>query len=124
MGGDAWPLCQGELVPDLSQTPILVQMIHRIAVVIVGLVMFVGYRKAKNELPADSYLTRTIAATFHLWATNLVVGGMYLLTATEGFIEWLSLLHLVLGVLTFITIAISAMLIDIALRHESKGEEE
>ena len=124
VGGDAWPLCQGELIPDLSQTPILVQMIHRIAVVIVGLVMFVGYRKAKNELPADSYLTRTIAATFHLWATNLVVGGMYLLTATEGFIEWLSLLHLVLGVLTFITIAISAMLIDIALRHESKGEEE
>ena len=69
-------------------------------------------------------IPKPIAATFHLWATNLVVGGMYLLTATDGFIEWISLLHLVLGVLTFITIATSAMLIDLALCNEFGGEDE
>ena len=99
-------------------------MIHRIAAVVVGLIMFVGYRKAKNELPSKSPLTKTIAATFHLWATNLLVGGMYLLTATDGFVEWLSLLHLVIGVLTFITIAISTVLIDLALNHEHEGGGE
>ena len=116
VGNEAWPLCQGEVVPDVSQTPILVQMVHRVAVLVVGGLLFWGSKRVGREFAGKSgALGISITSAFYLWATNLFVGGLYLFTATDGFAEWLSLLHLVLAVATFIAIAVSAMLVEIAI---------
>ena len=124
VGSEAWPLCQGELVPDVSQTPILVQMAHRIAVLVVGGLLFWGSQRGWQEsVEKSSALGRSITSAFFLWGINLLVGGLYLFTATEGFIEWLSLIHLVLAVASFIAIAVSAMLVEIAISAPAEGDE-
>ncbi len=114
VGSEAWPLCKGEVVPELSETPILVQMIHRVAVLIAGIILFWGYRTSITNLGKQSPLTKTVTMSFHLWATNVLVGAAYLLTASDGFIEWLSLLHLILAVTTFVLMAVSLILIDLS----------
>lgn len=124
VGSEAWPLCQGELVPDVSQTPIIVQMAHRIAVLVVGGLLFWGSQRGWQEsVEKSSALGRSITSAFFLWGINLLVGGLYLFTATEGFIEWLSLIHLMLAVASFIAIAVSAMLVEIAILAPAVGDE-
>ena len=124
VGSEAWPLCQGEVAPDVSQTPILVQMVHRVAVLVVGGLLFWGSQRVRKESAGKSgALGISITSAFYLWGINLFVGGLYLFTATDGFVEWLSLLHLVLAVATFIAIAVSAMLVEIAISAAAEGEE-
>jgi len=41
-----------------------------------------------------------------LYFINILLGGLYIISATEGdFPEWISLLHLLIGTLTFLTSA-------------------
>jgi hypothetical protein len=99
-------------------------MAHRIAVLVVGGLLFWGSQRGWQEsVEKSSALGRSITSAFFLWAINLLVGGLYLFTATEGFIEWLSLIHLVLAVASFIAIAVSAMLVEIAISAPAEGDE-
>jgi hypothetical protein len=42
-----------------------------------------------------------IAGIFYF--INILLGGLYIITAVDGdFLEWLSLLHLLIGALTFL----------------------
>ena len=124
VGTEAWPLCQGEIIPDTGEIPILVQMAHRIAVIIVGVILFLGYRNARaNISESGRVLSKSISSSFHLWAMNVVVGGLYLFTASDGFIEWLSLLHLIVGISSFLALAFAAMQIDLAMNPEPLEDE-
>jgi cytochrome c oxidase assembly protein subunit 15 len=111
VGGEGWPLCQGEVIPDVSQTAISVQMIHRIGVIIVAAVLLAGVKQVGDKLQeGGKAIKHSLRWSLALLLVNLGVGGLYILTATDGFVEWLSLLHLFFGVFTFFA-AVYALLI-------------
>ena len=86
-------------------------MIHRIGVIIVAAVLLAGVKQVGDELQErGKAITHSLRWSLALLFVNLGVGGLYILTATDGFIEWLSLLHLFFGVCTFFA-AVYALLI-------------
>ena len=46
---DAWPQCNGQFFPTLENSGILVQMIHRIGALLVGLVLILSLLRLKDE---------------------------------------------------------------------------
>ena len=46
---DAWPKCQGDVLPSLDNSGILVQMVHRIGAGVVGLALIFGVMKFKEN---------------------------------------------------------------------------
>jgi len=108
----AWPLCQGSLFASLLEN---LQFAHRLAaVVVLGWLVWnlVGMERGT--------VRRLLHAGLGLYVLNLVLGGVYILTWDDGFIEALSLLHLLLGSTSFLCIAFAALLV----RNASSEEEE
>jgi hypothetical protein len=91
-------------------------MIHRTGAVVVGLILVLGVsnlRVSGQGLAGANDLTRFGEITAGIWMLNVMVGGSYIVFAKIGdFPEWLSLLHLVVGVAAFL----SAMLASFAFR--------
>ena len=122
-----WPLCHGSLFPNFSSTPVLVQMIHRIAVLLVAAVLIYGYFRMKKDCGEDISVKITRKFTilgFQLFMINILIGGAYVVTATsDGFTELLSLVHLILGSAIFLCITFSLLVCMIEIRYskESSG---
>jgi heme A synthase len=113
---NGWPKCQGSFLPSLDEPGIFIQMIHRTGAVVVGLILVLGVsnlRVSGQGLAGANDLTRFGEITAGIWMLNVMVGGSYIVFAKIGdFPEWLSLLHLVVGVAAFL----SAMLASFAFR--------
>ena len=94
-----WPLCQGSLFPEIfDNIAIFVAWIHRIAVIIVGVVLVKSFIDMKNRLVSSSKNLQWIFGLGVLaYLLNILVGGLYVVLAKDGFPELLSLLHLNLG---------------------------
>jgi cytochrome c oxidase assembly protein subunit 15 len=103
---DGWPKCQGSFLPSLDGPGIFIQMIHRFGALLVGLVLVLGVsnlRMASKQEPGSAELVRLAEITTGVWMLNVMVGGSYIVFAKVGdFPEWLSLLHLVVGVGAFL----------------------
>ena len=97
----AWPLCNGSLYASLTEN---LQFVHRIAVILVAVSLFASLREM------DGITRKWVHAGVGIYTLNLLLGGAYILTASAGFIEWLSLLHLLAGSTAFLCIAFAAML--------------
>ncbi|MBT6645424.1 MAG: hypothetical protein HOB52_06435, partial [Euryarchaeota archaeon] len=120
VGGEGWPLCQGEIIPDVSQTAISVQMIHRIGVIIVAAVLLAGVKQVGDKLQeSGKAIKHSLRWSLTLLLVNLGVGGLYILTATDGFVEWLSLLHLFFGVFTFFAAVYALLIAKVTLQTAS-----
>ena len=122
---DGWPKCQGDFFPSLDNSGILVQMVHRIGAGIVGIALFLGgmkYRESCLEHDVHNGFFRSFDIAGALWFTNVFVGGMYIVEAKMGdFPESLSLLHLLLGVASFLAASVGLMLLKLS---EEGGEDE
>ena len=58
-----------------------------------------------------------IAGIFYF--TNIILGGLYVVTAVDGtFLGWLSLIHLLVGVCVFLTLATAYLLINLTTPKE------
>ena len=127
---DGWPKCQGSILPSLDGPGIFIQMIHRFGALLVGLVLVLGLsnlRMSSEHQPGSAQLVRFAEFTTGVWLFNVMGGGSYIVFATGGdFPEWLSLLHLVVGVGAFLSAVFLMFATRFARAHTLKptGEQE
>jgi len=113
---DAWPLCNGSLFASLMDN---MQYVHRLAVVIVG-----GWLLWNVRGMESGTIRKMVHAGIGFYLLNLLLGGVYVLTATSGFIEILSLFHLLIASASFLCIAFAALLARNAAHSPTLGEAE
>ncbi len=121
---DGWPKCQGDILPSLDNSGILIQMVHRMGAGVVGVALIFGAIKFKEnarEEGVHNAYSKCLDTAVAFWLVNVFVGGLYIVYAKMGdFPEGLSLLHLVLGVASFLSASIGLML----LRLSEEGAED
>ncbi len=108
---ESWPLCQGQILIPVDDIPTDSQIIHRVLVAIEGAALFLAAVSFRRQAKADPHV-RTLSiwvslATF-LFLFNGLLGGLYVISydpLTNSFFEFLSLVHLLLGSLTFLALA-------------------
>ena len=112
----AWPLCNGSLFGDLFQN---IQYAHRFVVIIVGAWLIWNVRKIESGI-----LRKLLHSGIGIYVLNLLLGGAYILTWDNGFLEILSLLHLLLASLSFLCIGFAALIARNASIAGVLSEEE
>lgn len=117
---EAWPLCDGALLPVLDHVGVAIQMLHRVAALLVGGLFILAYMRFKREAEAIGHppvIARLVGLAFLCWTVNLLIGALYLVLADGGgFPEWLSLAHLVGGGIAFFATVSPAVLVTLAVR--------
>lgn len=125
--GEGWPQCQGEWFPSLEGTGILVQMIHRVGALAIGIALITGsmrIRTACMEVDSQGTIAKFFEASAGFWLLNIFVGGFYIILAEDGsFPEWLSLVHLMVGVASCLAATLGLMFAFI-IRDSPAPEEE
>jgi cytochrome c oxidase assembly protein subunit 15 len=113
-----WPQCQGQWFPSFDGPGIIVQMFHRIGAGLVGMALILGsmkIRESTDETGAHFGFGRCFDLATGFWLLNVFVGGLYIVFASvDSFPESLSLLHLAIGVSSFLSAMIGTMLLMIA----------
>ncbi|MDP6865843.1 MAG: COX15/CtaA family protein, partial [Candidatus Poseidoniaceae archaeon] len=126
---NGWPKCQGSILPSIDEPGILVQMVHRFGAAIVGLVLILTSAKIRVDVRDSGEgegFSKAIEVVTGFWILNVFVGGMYIVFANpDNFPEFISLLHLVFGVTSFIASAVALMMLRLSyLRTDAIGENE
>lgn len=105
----SWPLCNGKIVDSIEDVVAQSQIIHRwfVALMLIALI-FTSYSMS-NEQSGNNVLRNWIWGSTFLFFVNTSIGAIYVLSwdLEEGFFEFLSLVHLMMASLTFVTMAIS-----------------
>ena len=116
-----WPLCQGSILPVLEQFGIILNYGHRLSAIIVGGMLLYVEREARNEFEGSkSVVERMLKVTGLFYFTNIILGGLYVITAVDGvFLGWLSLIHLLVGACVFLTLATTYLLINLSKFKET-----
>jgi len=117
---DSWPLCQGELIPEIHDWVLQSQVIHRFLVSGVGVALLSASWFAWKELGSNSILCRWVWISTALYMANMLIGALYILSwdPSDKFEEWLSLVHLLLASLSFLVLS-TAYVGSITAREES-----
>ena len=106
---DSWPLCNGKIVDSVEDVVAQSQIIHRwfVGLMLVALI-FASY-SISNEQSGNNILRNWIWGSTFLFFVNTSIGAIYVLSwdLEEGFFEFLSLVHLMMASLTFVTMAFS-----------------
>ena len=124
---DAWPQCNGEVLPSLDNSGVLVQMIHRIGALLVGIILIMSLLKLNHQKDdydnSETYYKAMLFTTI-FWFGNLLIGASYLIKAKIGeFPEWISLLHLLVGVTTFLVAASGPMMFRLTHYKDADCDE-
>ena len=116
-----WPLCQSSILPTLEQFGIMLNYGHRVSAVSVGGLLLYLERKANKEFNNSKSIVRTMLKTAGIiYFVNIILGGLYVVTAVDGsFLGWLSLMHLLVGVCVFLTLATTHLLINISIKEKN-----
>ena len=116
-----WPLCQSSILPTLEQFGIILNYGHRVSAVIVGGLLLYLEREANKEFKNSKSIVRTMLKTAGIiYFVNIILGGLYVVTAVDGsFLGWLSLMHLLVGVCVFLTLATTHLLINISIKEKN-----
>ena len=125
---ESWPLCNNSIYEKVVDFEAKSQILHRLLVSIVGVILiFTCYIiwKENKEGEYGSLLCKWILSSSILYLINVGLGGLYVLSAKiEGFeivyFELLSLVHLMLASLVFITITGILLTIQVVTLHEKK----
>jgi heme A synthase len=110
---NGWPLCNGEVVPDVGTTSILVHYVHRMLALALGismLLMLYSAYKQKNSAPLAYTLTH---AAFGLFILQALVGASNVWTELA---DGASIAHLAVGTLLWMTLVF--LIIRIHALHE------
>ena len=115
---NGWPKCQGSILPSIDGPGILVQMIHRFGAALVGLILILTAARIRvdaRDAGEGEAFSRATEVVTGFWILNVFVGGMYIVFAdSKEFPEFISLLHLVFGVTSFIAAAVTLMMLRLA----------
>ena len=125
---ESWPLCNNSIYEKVIDFEAQSQVLHRLLVSIVGAILiFTCYIIWKENKDGEygSLLCKWIWSSSILYLINVVLGGLYVLSAkVEGFeivyFELLSLVHLMLASLVFIMITSLLLAIRVVTLHEKK----
>jgi heme a synthase len=98
-----WPLCDGALVPDLSDGGVRIHFAHRALAAATGLALLLLFWRSHvvAGLPAGMRRLAALAAALVVLQTGL--GGLVVLLEVP---VWNAVLHQAVGVLTFATVAL------------------
>lgn len=106
---DSWPLCDGKIVDSVENVVAQSQIIHRWFVGLMLIALISASYSISNEQSGNNVLRNWIWASTFLFFANTSIGAIYVISwdLEEGFFEFLSLVHLMMASLTFVTMAIS-----------------
>ena len=106
---DSWPLCNGKIVDSVEDVVAQSQIIHRWFVGLMLIALIFASYSISNEQTENDVLRNWIWGSTFLFFVNTSTGAIYVLSwdLEEGFFEFLSLVHLMMASLTFVTMAIS-----------------
>ena len=106
---DSWPLCNGKIVDSVEDVVAQSQIIHRWFVGLMLIALISASYSISNEQSGNNVLRNWIWASTFLFFANTSIGAIYVISwdLEEGFFEFLSLVHLMMASLTFVTMAIS-----------------
>ena len=106
---DSWPLCNGKIVDSVEDVVAQSQIIHRWFVGLMLIALISASYSISNENSGNYVLRNWIWGSTFLFFVNTSIGAIYVLSwdLEEGFFEFLSLVHLMMASLTFVTMAIS-----------------
>ena len=106
---DSWPLCNGKIVDSIEDIVAQSQIIHRWFVGLMLIALIFASYSISNENSGNNVLRNWIWGSTFLFFVNTSIGAIYVLSwdLEEGFFEFLSLVHLMMASLTFVTMAIS-----------------
>ena len=106
---DSWPLCGGKIVDSVDDVVAQSQIIHRWFVGLMLIALIASSYSISKEHLGNNVLRNWILASTFLFFANTSIGAIYVLSwdLEEGFFEFLSLVHLMMASLTFVTMAIS-----------------
>ena len=106
---DSWPLCNGKIVDSIEDVVAQSQIIHRWFVGLMLIALIFASYSISNEQTGNNVLRNWIWGSTFLFFVNTSIGAIYVLSwdLEEGFFEFLSLVHLMMASLTFVTMAIS-----------------
>ncbi len=106
---DSWPQCDGNFLSGLEDIVSQSQMIHRWIVGVVFISMIYSSFRIWKDSQKDSkpFLRNWIWVATAMFAINSVIGATYILSwnLEEGFLELLSLVHLMMASLCFLVLA-------------------
>ncbi len=113
---EGWPLCQGKLMPDFQIDGTKIQMMHRIVAMAVGIFLFYGVYKINNLCKEKTPLiSKLLLLGLFLVILNGIIGGSYVIFAdSQGFPEYLSLLHLMCGSLSLLCFIIAVLIVKVS----------
>jgi cytochrome c oxidase assembly protein subunit 15 len=98
-----WPLCNGALVPDLSDGGIRIHFIHRVLAAATGLTLLFLFCRSRLTSGIQTGLRRLAAAAAALVTIQIGLGGLVILLEAP---IWQAVLHQAVGVLTFATVTL------------------
>ena len=106
---DSWPLCNGKIIDSIEDVVAQSQIIHRWFVGLMLIALIFASYSISNEQSGNNVLRNWIWGSTFLFLVNTSIGAVYVLSwdLEEGFFEFLSLVHLMMASLTFVTMAIS-----------------
>ena len=106
---DSWPLCNGKIIDSVEDVVAQSQIIHRWFVGLMLIALIFASYSISNEQSGNNVLRNWIWGSTFLFFVNTSIGAIYVLSwdLEEGFFEFLSLVHLMMASLTFVTMAIS-----------------
>ena len=108
---ESWPLCHGELLIPVDDIATDSQIIHRTIVALEGVALliasFTTWKRVSFE-PESRRLAQWVALATSVFLFNGLLGGLYVISydpGTNSFWEVLSLLHLLVGSISFLILA-------------------
>ena len=121
---DSWPLCSGELLPSIHDWVLQSQVIHRWLVVAVEVALLMASWAIWKEFGSDSILCKWIWGSAALYLVNIGIGASYILSwdISDGYTEYLSLIHLLVASLSFIVLSTAWMGTTVSLVAEEDDE--
>lgn len=121
---EGWPLCQGKLIPDFKINGTDIQMLHRVVASIVGIYLIYGVSKiikvCKEKAKVISNLSITGLAL--VFVNGFIGGGFVVFADSNGFPEYLSLLHLICGSSALLSFIIALLIINISRQTPLENE--
>ncbi len=129
-----WPMCNGRMAEMVTDFAAQSQIIHRLLVVAVLIQLTVLKYQLPKWLAAEGVsqsgansAKRMVQFGSWIFLTNVFIGMSYIFSwsAEDGFQEWLSVIHLMLGSLAFLTLMFGAFLAaDHRPKDSANGGEE
>jgi heme a synthase len=98
-----WPLCDGALVPDLSDGGVRIHFAHRVLAAATGLALLLLFWRSRAVPGLPTGVRRLAALAAVLVVVQIGLGGLVVLLEVP---VWQAVLHQAVGVLTFATVAL------------------